>query len=115
MPYSKILDKLLNDVYGSVGAGFIDYEGEVVQLAGQLEDYAHHVHLACQGILLAQAKNLHRSDEVHCLIAAHENYISVIKPLKSDYSLILTLNKHNNLFKAIRSVEEAAQSLNVDL
>jgi predicted regulator of Ras-like GTPase activity (Roadblock/LC7/MglB family) len=115
MPYSKILDKLVEDVQGSVGAGFVDYDGEVVQLSGRLEDYAHKVHLACQGILLARTQKAHPSDPLQWVTVIHENYTSVIKPLNSDYCLILTLDKHNNLFKAIHLIEAAAKAINADL
>jgi predicted regulator of Ras-like GTPase activity (Roadblock/LC7/MglB family) len=115
MPYTKILNKLLDEVSGSVGAGFVDYEGEIVQAAGQLENYVHRVHLACQSILLDQAQKVHPADELSSIISIHANYSWIIKPLKSDYCLVLTLASRRRLFQALRYMEDAAREINLDL
>jgi hypothetical protein len=115
MPYIKILNKLLDKVSGSLGAGFVDYEGETVQAAGQLENYAHRVHLAYQGILLGQAQEVHPADDLSFSISIHSNCSWIVKPLIGGYCLVLTLSNRRHLFQALRHMEDAAREINLDL
>ena len=117
MPYQSILKTLLESIDGAIGAGFVDYDGEAVQLTGQLEDYAHRIHLAYKGIFLEKLKSIHLQ---HLglplsLVCVYQNLTLVIKPLKSDYFLVLTLAHRRQLAKALRATEEAAARLNLDL
>jgi hypothetical protein len=117
MPYQSILKTLLENIDGAVGAGFVDYDGEVVQLTGQFEDFAHRIHLAYQGIFLENLKSFH---EQHLgpplsVVCVYQNLTLVIKPLKSGYFLVLTLAHGKQLAKALRAAEEAAAHLNLDL
>ena len=117
MPYLSILKKLLESVDGAVGAGFVDYEGETVQLTGQLEDYAHRVHLACQRIFLEKLISIHNRYLIppSSLVCVYQNLTLVIKPLKNGYLLVLTLAHRRQLTKALRVAEEAAARLNLDI
>jgi len=117
MPYQSILKTLLESVDGSVGVGFVDYDGETVQLAGQFEDFAHRVHLAYQGIFLESLKSFHQQllGVPLSLVCVYQNLTLVIKPLKSGYFLVLTLTHRKQLAKALRATEEAAAQLNRDL
>ena len=117
MPYQSILKTLLEGIDGAVGAGFVDNEGETVQLTGQFEDYAHRVHLAYQGIFLEKLKSIHRQHlgVPLSLVCVYENLTVVIKPLKSSYFLVLTLAHRKQLAKALQAAEEAAVHLNFDL
>ena len=117
MPYQSILKTLLESVDGAVGVGFVDYEGEEVQLTGQFEDYAYRVHLAYQGIFLEKLKSIHRQHlgAPLSLVCVYANLTVVIKPLKSGYFLVLTLSHRKQLTKALQAAEEAATHLNLDL
>ena len=117
MPYQSILKSLLESIDGAVGAGFVDYDGETVQLAGQFEDFAHRVHLAYQGIFLESLKSFHEEPlgAPLSLVCVYQNLTLVIKPLKSGYFLVLTLTHRKQLAKALRATEEAAAQLNLDL
>ena len=73
MPYLPLLKKLLEQVDGAVGAGFADYDGETVQLAGQFEDFEHRVHLACQGILLETCEE----DPSNPFVSSRDGYLQI--------------------------------------
>jgi hypothetical protein len=113
MPYTYILKRLLERVEGAVGVGFVDHDGETIQVAGRLEDYSHRLHLAYQGILVQNLKEIHQ--EVSWLISVYPSLTMVVKPLKNAYFLVLTLEHRKNLPKALKHLEEAAQELNQEL
>jgi hypothetical protein len=117
MPYSRLLKRILENVEGAVGVGFVDYEGETVQLAGRLQDYAHRVHLAHQSILLQNVSRIHQKyqESLSLLTCVCQDLTWVIKPLKSGYCLVVTLNHRKNLSKAAHYLEEAARELNQEL
>lgn len=116
-PYLTLLKQLLESVDGALAAGFADYEGETVELAGSLEDYPHRLHLAYQGIVL------HKLQQAHNASAETPSRISltcqkrsvVIQPLKSGYYLVLTLARGASLHRAEWHLERTAQELNPDL
>lgn|SRR2546426_3374247 len=115
MPYTYILKRLLDGVEGAVGVGFVDREGETIQLEGQLEDYSHRVHLAYQGILVQNLRQIHQKDSFSWLISVHQRLTVVVKPLKNAYFLVLTLEHRKDLHKALMQLEDAAQELNQEL
>jgi hypothetical protein len=117
MPYSRLLKRILENVEGTVGVGFVDYEGETVQLAGQLEDYAHRVHLACQNIFIRNVSRIHEryQDSLSLVTCVYQDLTLAIKPLKGGYCLVVTLNHKRNLSKAVHYLEEAARELNQEL
>lgn len=116
-PYVDILKTLLEKIDGCVGAGFVDYEGEAVQLHGKLENYSHRLHLAYQGILLNQIHEIHQSQikSLKYITTIHKNRCSILKPLKCGYYLVLTLSSCKHLFKALQHIEEVAHELNQDI
>jgi hypothetical protein len=117
MPYTHLLRKILENVEGAVGVGFVDYEGETVQLAGRLEDYAHRVHLACQSILLRDVSRVHENYQefLSSVTCVYQDLTLAIKPLKGGYCLVVTLKHKRNLSKAVHYLEEAARELNQEL
>ena len=115
MPYTYILKRLLENVEGAVGVGFVDHEGETIQLQGRLEDYSHRIHLAYQGILVHNLNEIHQEESLSWLISVYQRLTMVVKPLKNAYFLVLTLEHRKDLAKALKHLEEAAQELNQEL
>ena len=117
MSYTDILKHLLDKTEGAIGVGFVAHDGEAVQIEGQLEDYAHRLHLAYQGILLQALGQIQKIPQkgVRYVLAVHENYAVVLKPLADGYFLVLTLKHRKHLHQALRHLEEAAQILNQEL
>jgi len=116
-PYSPLLTKLLNSVEGGLAVGFADYEGETIDLVGEIDDYRHRLHLAYQGILLQKLRCLlsQTQEFPNRVVFGCESTWIVIQPLKSSYFLVLTLQKNSCVSRASRILEEAAHELNLDL
>ncbi|MCI0421963.1 MAG: hypothetical protein L0387_31230 [Acidobacteria bacterium] len=116
-PYSATLRKLLNSVEGAVAVGFADYDGESIQFEGELEDDAHRLHLAYQGIVLhhLQAVHLLLQESLTRISSRYQNLHVIIQPLQSGYFLVLTLRPNSNLYRAGHCLEQAAHELNQDL
>lgn len=117
MPYKDILKRLLERTEGATGAGFVASDGETVQLEGQLDDFAHRLHLAYQGILLQALSNIHGNPKANLqvVLSIHQNYTIAVKPLADGYFLVLTLQRGKNLYQAVRYLEQAAEELNREL
>lgn len=113
MPFKSLLNRLLDDIPGALGAIIIDWEGESVDHVARIGDYDIKVLGAHQGVIL----NLLREalGRVDCgkleevLIRTGENK-TLIAPLTVDYFLVLTLGPQSiatrAAFKMRRCVEE---------
>jgi hypothetical protein len=117
MPYRDVLKRLVEKIEGAIGVGFVAQDGEAVQLEGQLDDFAHRLHLAYQGILLQDLSHIHRNPKtkLRLVLSIHQDYTVAIKPLLDDYFLVLTLKHRRSLHKALRHLEQAAEELNQEL
>lgn len=115
MPFSKILNQLLEKVPGSVGAGFVAEDGETVQVAGLLEGYAHRVHLAYQRILLDRANETSASGSTQLIICVYGQFSWIIHPLNQGYCLVLTLKDRGKIFQAVSPIKETALAINAEL
>jgi predicted regulator of Ras-like GTPase activity (Roadblock/LC7/MglB family) len=116
-PYSAILNQLLESVEGASGAGFADCEGETVELAGSLEDYAHRLLLAYQSIVVHQLQAIHSglADVPSQITITTQNRHLLIRPLKGGYFLVLTLTRGADLYQGRQQLEQTGQLLNRDL
>jgi predicted regulator of Ras-like GTPase activity (Roadblock/LC7/MglB family) len=117
MPYRDVLKRLLQKIEGAAGAGFVASDGEAVQLEGQLDDFAHRLHLAYQGILLQALSNIHGNPKANLqvVLSIHQDYTVAVKPLADGYFLVLTLKRGKNLHQVVRYLEQAAEELNREL
>jgi hypothetical protein len=116
-PYSAILRKLLHSVDGAVAVGFADYDGESVQIEGNLDADTHRLHLAYQGIVLHHLQSVHHvfGETPTRISSRYQNLHVILQALKSGYFLVLTLKPNSNLFQANQTLEQTAQELNQDL
>jgi len=117
MPYREILKRLIERIEGATGAGFVAEDGETVQLEGQLDDFAHRLHLAHQGILLQALSHIHKNPKANLrlVLSVHQDDTVAVKPLAGGYFLVLTLKRGKNLHKALHYLEQAAEELNQEL
>lgn len=115
MPFSKILNHLLEKVPDSVGAGFVADDGETVQVAGTLEGYAHRVHLACQRILLDRANEASSTGPPQLILCVYDQFSWIIHPLNQGYCLVLTLKDRCKIFQAVSHMKETALTINAEL
>jgi len=97
--------------------GFADYDGESVQIEGNLDPDTHRLHLAYQGIVLHHLQSVHHvlGETPTRISSRHQNLHIIIQALKSGYFLVLTLKPNSNLHKASQYLEQTAQELNQDL
>ncbi len=116
-PYSSVLRRLIDRVDGGLAAGFADYEGETVQIEGSLEDYAHRLHLAVQGIMLHSLQSIRQApaDAPRLITSCYQKLRVIVRPLKGGYYLVLTLKRDSNLYQARLMLESAAEELDEDL
>jgi predicted regulator of Ras-like GTPase activity (Roadblock/LC7/MglB family) len=94
MPFKSLLNRLLEDIPGALGAIIIDWEGEAVDHVARMEDYDIKVFGAHKGIILQMLReamlrvDCGKLEEV--LIRTGQNK-TLIAPLTVDYFLVLTL------------------------
>ncbi len=113
MPFKALLNRLLEDIPGALGAIIIDWEGEAVDQVARIEEYDIKVLGAHKGIILNLLREaLSRIDSgalEEVLIRTGENK-TLIAPLNEDYYLVLTLGPEaiagRAAFKMRRSVTE---------
>lgn len=103
MPFKSLLNRLLEDIPGALGAIIIDWEGESVDHVARMEAYDIKVLGAHQGIILTLLREAMKRvasgalEEV--LIRTGQNK-TLIAPLTDDYFLVLTLGPQSLVTRA---------------
>jgi predicted regulator of Ras-like GTPase activity (Roadblock/LC7/MglB family) len=99
VPYQSLLDGLVRDVSGALGALLLDATGEVVVQAGA-NDERHRLIGAYQGIALQRAQTTHDRLEVgaidHILCRYASGHV-ILRPLKDGYYLVMSLSPGANV------------------
>ncbi len=94
MPFKSLLNRLLEDIPGALGAVIIDWEGEAVDQVARINDYDIKVLGAHSGIILNLLREalsrIGSGDLEDAVIRTGENKI-LIAPLTEDYLLVLYL------------------------
>jgi len=114
MPFKSLLNRLLEDIPGALGAIIIDWEGEAVDHVARMDDYDIKVFGAHQGVIL----NLLRESmqRVDCgnleevLIRTGENK-TLIAALTAEYFLVLTLGPQSIATRAAFRMRRAVDEL----
>ena len=113
MPFKSLLNRLLEDIPGALGAIIVDWEGEAVDHVARMEEYDIKVFGAHKGIILTLLREamgqLDCGELEEVLIRTGQNK-ALIAPLTEDYVLVLTLGPESlatrAAFKMRRCVEE---------
>ena len=113
MPFKSLLNRLLEEIPGALGAIIIDWEGEAVDQVARIEEYDIKVLGAHKGVILNLLRDaLSRIDSgelEEVLIRTGQNK-TLIAPLNEDYYLVLTLGPESiagrAAFKMRRCVNE---------
>ena len=113
MPFKSLLNRLLEDIPGALGAIIIDWEGESVDHVARIAEHDIKVLGAHKGVILALLREaMERVDngeleEVQIRTGLNK---TLIAPLTTDYFLILTLGPESiaarAAFKMRRCVDE---------
>lgn len=94
MPFKLLLDRLLEDIPGALGAIIIDWEGEAVDQVARINEYEIKVLGAHSGIILNMLRDaLARIDsgELEDVVIRTGEQKTLIAPLTEDYLLVLQL------------------------
>lgn len=94
MPFKSLLNRLLEDIPGALGAIIIDWEGESVDQVARINEYDIKVLGAHSGIVLGLLREaLSRADSgaLEDVVIRTEQNKTLVAPLTEDYLLILQL------------------------
>ena len=117
MPYRMLLETLVGSVQGARAALLLDRVGEVVVEAGERAD-RHRLIAAYQGIALATARrSLARlaAGELHYLLWRCEAGHVIVRPLRDDYYLVVSLASDGDLAHGIHRSAETQERMNAEL
>ncbi|MCW9049383.1 MAG: roadblock/LC7 domain-containing protein [Deltaproteobacteria bacterium] len=94
MPFKSLLNRLLKDIPGALGAIIIDWEGEAVDQVARINEYDIKLLGAHSSIILSHLKealsHIDSGELVEVVINTGENK-TLIVPLTEDYLLVLQL------------------------
>jgi len=94
VPFKTLLNRLLEDIPGALGAIIIDWEGESVDHAARMDDYDIKLLGAHNGIILNHIRGtmdeIASSELEEVIIRTGENK-TLIAPLTEDYLLVMQL------------------------
>jgi predicted regulator of Ras-like GTPase activity (Roadblock/LC7/MglB family) len=114
MPFKSLLNRLLEDIPGALGAIIIDWEGEAVDQVARTNEYDIKILGAHSGVILnllrEAVKRSGSSDLEHVVIRTGENKI-VIAPLTEDYFLVLHLGTEAIVARAIFRTNQCVNEL----
>jgi len=94
MPFKTLLNRLLEDIPGAVGAIITDWEGEAVDQVARISEYEIKVLGAHKGVilnLLREALSRIDSGKLEEVLIRTEQSKTLLTPLNEDYCLVLTL------------------------
>lgn len=118
MSFKMMLDQLLADVPGSVGAILVDWEGEAVDQVAVADEE----HLKLLGAHYGIVLNLMREQMTGLGVASPEQVIvrrrtgtTLMIPLNDEYLLILQLNKTALVARAVEKMRRCAQVLREEI
>jgi predicted regulator of Ras-like GTPase activity (Roadblock/LC7/MglB family) len=119
MSFDKLLENLVENVYGARGAVFLDHDGEVVQR------YLAHKSVseldligAYHGITLTTCRKF--SDEIEMgqiefMICQYKEATCLLKTLNEGYFVLLALSPQGNIGQAMYTLREMAAQLNAEM
>ena len=117
MPYRMLLESLVGSVHGARAAMLLDPVGEVVLEAGERAD-RHRLIAAYQGIALTTAqRSLARLEAggLHYMLGRYEAGHVIVRPLKDDYFLVVSLARDGDLAHGIHRSAETQERMNREL
>jgi len=118
MPFKNILQGMLDQLPGAVGAIIADWEGEAVDQVAQMDDYEIKVLGAHKGIILTQLRQaLQRLDggALEEVLIHFEKGTVLLTPLTEDYFLVLTVEPEVMVGKAAFAMRRCAEQLRLEI
>lgn len=114
MSFKLVLDRLLQQVPGALGAIIVDWEGEAVDHAARMDSYQLQVLGAHKGVILANLRAAVRrlgDEEIEEIVISTAASQTLILPVTHEYALILTLARGQGLGRALFEGRRCAAEL----
>ena len=118
MPFKAVLNQLLQDVPGSLGAVIVDWEGEAVDQATRIGEYDIKILGAHYGVILTLLRDaLTRTgpDRPEEVVIRTKLGTTLIQPLTEDYLLLLQLQKGALVARATQKLRICAEQIDDDI
>lgn len=112
--FSPILKELIDALPLSIGAVFVDWEGEAVDVCSRIEDTQLQIYGAQWGIIFYQAKRTfekHGMGDVSEMVMSFEHQHVILRRITEHYLLLLSLKPDENLGHALYLVGRAETKL----
>lgn len=114
MPFKSLLNRLLEDIPGALGAIIVDWEGEAVDQVARINEYDIKVLGAHSGIILSQLREalsrIDSGDLDEVVIRTGQNK-TLISPLTEEYLLILQLGSEAIVARAAYKMRRCVEAL----
>ncbi len=118
MSFRLLLDELMQQVPGALGAIIADWEGEAVDQAARIDDYQLQVVGAHKGIVLTNLRAIVKQLEDNRLrefvITTEKNHTLVL-PITEDYFLLLLLERGAILGRALFAARRCMRKLHAEI
>ena len=114
MQFKTVLNRLINDVPGALGAIIVDWEGEAVDQASHIDSYDIKVIGAHNGIILSGLRDAlarHEGGVLEEVVIKTDRQQTLVAPLSDDYLLLLELNAAALTARASRAVRACVATL----
>ncbi len=118
MPFKYLLQEMLDQLPGAVGAIIADWEGEAVDQVARLDDFEIKVLGAHKGIILSRLREaLQRLDggDLEEVLICFDQGKTLIAPLNEDYFLVLTVEPQVMAGKAAFVMRRCVEQLRQDI
>jgi len=104
MPFKCLLDGLVKNVPGAMGAIVADWEGEAVDQVGPMDEYELKVVGAHSGVILQNVRESAarlKNDDLQEIVVITEKVQTLVLPVNSEYYLVLTFEREDFLGRAL--------------
>jgi predicted regulator of Ras-like GTPase activity (Roadblock/LC7/MglB family) len=114
MPFKKLLEEMIENVPGALGAIIADWEGEAVDQVARMDDYELKILGAHQGVILHSlraAVGRHGGDRLQEIVMSTEKAQTLVLPVTDEYFLVLTLERGEALGRALFAARRCVSRL----
>lgn len=118
MPFKNLLQEMLDQLPGAIGAIIADWEGEAVDQVARVDDFEIKVLGAHKGIILTRLREaLSRLDggDLEEVLIHFDQGKTLIAPLNEDYFLVLTVEPRVMVGKAAFMMRRCVDRLRLEI
>ena len=118
MPFRQLLRTLLDNVPGAQGAIIADWEGEAVGQVGHMDEYDLKIMGAHKGVILHNMRDVVQrlgDDQLKEIVITTELMQTLVLPVTNEYFLVLTLDRSDQLGRALFEARRCIQALSKEI